>query len=416
MSVLKQVWNLLFPKVQANFLAGGVFGAALLGGAADVGVGAGLSSLVATDVGAGLGVGAGIDLGAGVAPFAIGADAAGGLLGGSNGIGSLLQGLMGNGGAGLQSLLGGLGSAGSMGGIPQISPQLAGQAADRADPFGPQRAQFADQLPQQLGTMRGVANGSFLGAGSASVNPGLTASTGMAGVNPGLTNNAGTARVNSQFAGAAGQAHMNPVLSAIQQNDPSMQFRYQQGLDAVGRGAAAGGFSSSGAQMLELEKFGQGFASTEFASMFQRQMQLQGVQDQIQNQNFNQLGALQTAQQGVQQQNFGQQATLQQLQSGVQQQNFGQQATLQQLQSGVQQQNFVQNQSAQNQQFNQENQIAQLLAQLSGATTGSPGTAGQILAHTNTANAGIAQTNLDQRGTSIAGIANAVPGLVGAFA
>lgn len=54
-------------------------------------------------------------------------------------------------------------------------------------------------------------------------------------------------------------------------NSPGYQFRLNQGLEAVNRGTAKAGNLNSGNRLLELQKFGQGFASNEYGNEYARQ-------------------------------------------------------------------------------------------------------------------------------------------------
>lgn len=65
--------------------------------------------------------------------------------------------------------------------------------------------------------------------------------------------------------------------SGFTPQDPSYQFRFNQGIDAVNAGEAAGGMNRSGNRMLALENYGQGAASTEYANQFSRLSQLAGA-------------------------------------------------------------------------------------------------------------------------------------------
>lgn len=59
--------------------------------------------------------------------------------------------------------------------------------------------------------------------------------------------------------------------------DPSYQFRYNQGLDAAQRGAAASGMLGSGNRLAELMSYGQGMASQEYGNQFSRLAAMSGV-------------------------------------------------------------------------------------------------------------------------------------------
>jgi hypothetical protein len=157
-------------------------------------------------------------------------------------------------------------------------------------------------------------------------------------------------------------------MAMVSGNDPSYQFRFQQGIDALNRGAAQSGTLASGKQMTELEQYGQNFASQEYAADVARKEQLQ--QTTMANQA----------------QNFGQQSTLQQLMQGVQQQNFGQQMNLQNLLSNRNQLQFQDllggaqfGQQQQTGQASQQAALLQLLGGFAGAGSGSPAEAGKIL-------------------------------------
>ena len=60
-------------------------------------------------------------------------------------------------------------------------------------------------------------------------------------------------------------------------DDPSYKWRFDQGMDAVNRGTAAGGGVNSGGRLQALEAYGSGMASTEFQNQFTRLAQLSGA-------------------------------------------------------------------------------------------------------------------------------------------
>lgn len=63
-------------------------------------------------------------------------------------------------------------------------------------------------------------------------------------------------------------------------DDPSYQWRYQQGQQAVERSMAAKGLLNSGNAAIELQQYGQGAASQEYGAQFQRMLQgLAGTED-----------------------------------------------------------------------------------------------------------------------------------------
>jgi len=59
--------------------------------------------------------------------------------------------------------------------------------------------------------------------------------------------------------------------------DPSYKWRFDQGMEAVNRGAAASGLLNSGNRLAQLQDYGQGQASTEYANQFSRLSQLAGA-------------------------------------------------------------------------------------------------------------------------------------------
>jgi len=62
-------------------------------------------------------------------------------------------------------------------------------------------------------------------------------------------------------------------------DDPSYQFRFQQGQQAAERSAAARGLLNSGNAAIELQQYGQGMASQEYGAQFNRMLQgLSGVE------------------------------------------------------------------------------------------------------------------------------------------
>lgn len=63
--------------------------------------------------------------------------------------------------------------------------------------------------------------------------------------------------------------------------DPSYQFRLDQGNQAINRGAAAKGMLGSGNVLAELAKFGQGMASEEYGNQFNRLSDLMNRQKQF---------------------------------------------------------------------------------------------------------------------------------------
>lgn len=71
-------------------------------------------------------------------------------------------------------------------------------------------------------------------------------------------------------------------------SDPSYAFRFKQGQGAVESSLAAQGLLGSGRAALELQEYGQGAASQEFAAQFSRLQQLAGMGDPVAAANLQQ--------------------------------------------------------------------------------------------------------------------------------
>jgi len=204
-------------------------------------------------------------------------------------VGSMLGGPVGGAiGGALGGALGGSGSSGSGTG--------ASTSAQAADPFASQRYQYQPQLSTLMRSP----------IGQTGQTSGLTAMEQM--LTPGNT---------------------------FQPNDPSYQFRLQQGMDAVNRGAAHSGLLNSGNRLAALETYGQGMASTEFANEFQRAQALDtSQQNDYQNAyaRLAQLSGANTGQPGqagqlMQQQSAAASAQAQQIGTQLAGTQWGQQAT-----------------------------------------------------------------------------------------
>lgn len=104
--------------------------------------------------------------------------------------------------------------------------------------------------------------------------------------------------------------------NTFQPSDPSYQFRFQQGLDAVNRGAAKSGMLGSGNQMAELMQYGQGMASQEFGAEFARQQAFTGTASQLEQQQFGMLSQVDQNQQNIFQNNYARLAQLSGANSG----------------------------------------------------------------------------------------------------
>lgn len=76
------------------------------------------------------------------------------------------------------------------------------------------------------------------------------------------------------------------------QDDPSYQFRLNEGVNALDRGASARGRLSSGAQDKAITRFGQGLASQEYGNAFNRALTSYGVESDRRANEFNRLAGL----------------------------------------------------------------------------------------------------------------------------
>lgn len=83
----------------------------------------------------------------------------------------------------------------------------------------------------------------------------------------------------SQLYGLGGQAPDSSVFTA----SPGYQFRYNEGLRGIDRGAAARGLLHSGAAVKAEENFGQGLASSEFNNYSNTLQQIAGTGQQAAN-------------------------------------------------------------------------------------------------------------------------------------
>lgn len=92
-------------------------------------------------------------------------------------------------------------------------------------------------------------------------------------------------------------------------DDPSYQFRFNQGLQANERSLAARGLLNSGNAGIELQEYGQQAASQEYGAQFQRMLQAmqgtEGVYDQ-QQQRLMELAGVRNVGAGIQQRNLDQ--------------------------------------------------------------------------------------------------------------
>jgi hypothetical protein len=243
-------------------------------------------------------------------------------------IGSVAGGLIG-GPAG--SAIGGLlGSA--LGGDGKGSTGSGASPAAVADPFASQRPQYQTQLNDFMKTA----------SGSSAALQQQQQIAQYSGLDPNASNtmrgimNLGGTDAGNQLAA------MTAPGAKFDSSDPSYQFRFDQGQQAVQRSGAAKGLQGSGNILMALQDYGQGAASQEYQAQFNRLSSLAQYQQGYQAQQYNQ--ALQFNNQNLSAlgQQFNQQGQI-----------YGQQ------------ENSYQNEYAR-------------LAQLAGANIGSPGQAGQL--------------------------------------
>jgi len=75
-------------------------------------------------------------------------------------------------------------------------------------------------------------------------------------------------------------------------NDPSYQWRFDQGQKAVERSVAAKGMLNSGNAAIELQQYGQGAASQEYGAQFNRTLSAMGASESAFQSSYNRLAEL----------------------------------------------------------------------------------------------------------------------------
>ena len=96
------------------------------------------------------------------------------------------------------------------------------------------------------------------------------------------------------FSGGGGSGDGGTLSNLVNiEQSPAYKWRYDQGLEAVNRTAAAKGMLGSGNRLSELVKYGQGAASQEYGDEWNRQYQLKALAQQ------RQLAQQQNAMQGM---------------------------------------------------------------------------------------------------------------------
>jgi hypothetical protein len=309
----------------------------------------------------------------------------------------------------------------------------AAAGASAADPFASQRPQYQAALSGQVGQINGQqasgtgtinsllqnllsANTQVTGdPGALATAQNLTAAQNgqIAGIG-GLNSNAGTTTASENNAGANLTSQLSQLAGNYMSN-PAIQAQYQLGLASATRGAAASGTAVSGGQLAQLEQYGQQFASGAYQQTFNdlvtgastsNNMNLQATQEQaaLSGQTFNQGLAQQQGMAGLLQQQEQNEMGFNQSAAANQQASAGN--FINQIGTGL---SAVNQSNATNLQSSQG--VLNSLLTASGASTGSPGTAGSILsgqfANTNTA--------LGNLGAGITGAGSAIGSSAGSL-
>lgn len=92
--------------------------------------------------------------------------------------------------------------------------------------------------------------------------------------------NSAAASAADPFAGERGayQDDLRKLMNGeFKTTDPSYKWRFDQGMEAVNRGSAAGGMLRSGNRLAALQDYGQGQASAEYSNQFSRLARLAGA-------------------------------------------------------------------------------------------------------------------------------------------
>lgn len=287
-----------------------------------------------------------------------------------NDLGGLLSSIF-TGAIGLNQLVGGGGSS--------VSGSAAAGAA-AADPFASQRGQYQQVLQGLPGQLQGQ-----IGAAQGAVNPIIAQLAGIGGTGVGqqLQSMFGQPQqmlgglINSVVPGVGTLQGQIDALASNYMDNPAIRAQYEMGLNTVERGLARSGLMGSGAQMVELEKFGQQFASNAYQQQFQNLLSGAQANAALAGQQFSQQAIAQQMLNQMNQQRFGQGLSLQQMLA----QSLGQAGNLQLGASG--------------QQLGATGNLLQQMLTASGATTGQPGVAGGILSG-QFANSQQAAANLGQ--------------------
>jgi hypothetical protein len=309
----------------------------------------------------------------------------------STSLGALLSGIF-SGAYGLNQLFGSGSSSAS-------GAAAAGAAA--ASPFQSQFGNYQPQIQGQLNVQEGTAGNYEAALNSIiaqlqGINPTVNAGNGNAqavqgvtsAMNPFISN---IANLNPNVSGPGAAQLGSPQALASQLNalstnymsNPAIQAQYQLGLSAVNTGQAASGTLGSGAQDVALEQYGQQYASNAYQQQYS---DILGANQQA----FGQLSTNTSQTQAAQEGTFGQGLSRAQGVIGGFQTQAGNELNLAQFLSGEQQQG-ISNQAGllgsagsltnagASTNANTNQGILNSLLTASGATVGSPATAGSIL-------------------------------------
>lgn len=190
---------------------------------------------------------------------------------------------------GVSNLLGGGSSGGGGGGATQGT--TAGGTI--YDPFASYHPYFGGRLASMMGYPGGGGGGGGMAAPA-----GYTGAGGGGVVSQVLGGGGAPSGPVSQVAGAGiptsgGAPAATAAPGGFMTSDPSYNWRFGQGLEAVNRTAAAKGMLGSGNRLYELMNYGQGAASQEFGAEFNRLASLAGTSQTM----GSQAGSLQAQQQ-----------------------------------------------------------------------------------------------------------------------
>jgi hypothetical protein len=173
--------------------------------------------------------------------------------------------------------------------------QYYGQLAGTVQSFGPGRGTSGfgggtsgsgSSLSSMSSTLPSVSSGAVpAGPGGMPTAPSVDASPNLQSYSEQLRYDpwaANRMQAGTQLAGQMGQASPSDIYQqklaqmatgTFSPDDPSYQWRFQQGQQAAERSLAARGLLNSGNAALELQQYGQGAASQEYGAQFNRMLQ-----------------------------------------------------------------------------------------------------------------------------------------------